>query len=335
MKSISKKITAVILSAAMLVTGLFFAPAKSEAAGFDDLLVEQGQATAGQEITYDYTVKRSDYVCTDLTVSSLTGVNISTYKAGQCIDTRYVSANDTGWKYDSDYQAYYYAFVLPNALSTGDYQVKLNFDSGVNYILMVYQEKATPVISNKSVTITKGFTKQLSVKDAGGSVKWSSSKKSVATVSSKGKVTAKKKGTATISAKTKDGTVLKCKVTVKDNLYTGSKPVVSQVPYGKSILSVYRMSYDKSGNLLIKCRYINNIGYRVVKLQNFGVTPKSPSGKVMGSVSVKSMNVNVPSGSAKDITLKIKKSKLKIKKADLRNSSYSMKTGKSIYKIYY
>ena len=43
MKSISKKITAVILSAVMLVTGLFFAPAKSEAAGFNYILDEYSQ----------------------------------------------------------------------------------------------------------------------------------------------------------------------------------------------------------------------------------------------------------------------------------------------------
>lgn len=334
MKSISKKITAVILSAAMLVTGLFFAPAKSEAAGFNYILDEYSQAVAGQEITYNYTVNKAGYLYNYLTVSPLTGVNISVYKAGTCVDSKYISSTDAEWEYNDKYKGYDYFYALPYA-STGDYQIKLNFDSDVVFCETILQEKATPVISNKSITITKGFKKKLSVKDAGGTVKWSSSKKSVATVDSKGNVTAKKKGTATISAKTKDGSVLKCKVTVKDNIYTGSKPVVSQVPYGQSILSVYRMSYDKSGNLLIKCRYINNIGYRVVKLQNFGVTPKSPSGKVMGSVSVKSMNVNVPSGSAKDITLKIKKSKLKIKKADLRNSSYSMKTGTSIYKRYY
>lgn len=333
MKSISKKITAVILSAAMLVTGLFFAPAKSEAAtGYDVILQNGGDATAGQEITYDYTIKKTGTTDNAVVVYSQTGVNIAIYKAGQCIDSWYVSAYSSDWEYSEG--CYVYGFTMPYS-STGDYQIRLNFDSNVGYGIAIIQDKNIPVISNKSITITKGFKKKLSVKDAGGTVKWSSSKKSVATVDSKGNVTAKKKGTATISAKTKDGSVLKCKVTVKDNIYTGSKPVVSQVPYGQSILSVYRMSYDKSGNLLIKCRYINNIGYRVVKLQNFGVTPKSPSGKVMGSVSVKSMNVNVPSGSAKDITLKIKKSKLKIKKADLRNSSYSMKTGTSIYKRYY
>ena len=44
------KFTAVILSAVMLVTGLFFVPAKSEAAGDNYILHQSGQATENQEI---------------------------------------------------------------------------------------------------------------------------------------------------------------------------------------------------------------------------------------------------------------------------------------------
>ena len=333
MKSISKKITAVILSAAMLVTGLFFAPAKSEAAGFNYILDEYSQAVAGQEITYNYTVNKAGYLYNYLTVSPLTGVNISVYKAGTCVDSKYISSTDAEWEYNDKYKGYDYFYALPYA-STGDYQIKLNFDSDVVFCETILQEKATPVISNKSITITKGFKKKLSVKDAGGTVKWSSSKKSVATVDSKGKVTAKKKGTATISAKTKDGSVLKCKVTVKDNIYTASKPVVSQVPYGQSILSVYRMSYDKKGNLILKCRIINNKGYNAYKIKNASVQVKAPNGKTMGTASLKSKSISISTGSYKDITMSIKKSKLKIKKADLRNSSIGNIKGTVIYKMF-
>ncbi|MBQ5473642.1 MAG: Ig-like domain-containing protein, partial [Lachnospiraceae bacterium] len=61
----------------------------------------------------------------------------------------------------------------------------------------------------KSTTLT---VKKGSKKVSG--VKWSTSNKKVATVSSKGKVTAKKKGTATITAKVSKKSY-KCKVTVK------------------------------------------------------------------------------------------------------------------------
>ena len=53
-------------------------------------------------------------------------------------------------------------------------------------------------------------------------IKWSSSNKKIATVSSKGKVTAKKKGTATITAKV-SGKSYKCKVTVKNPYLNATK----------------------------------------------------------------------------------------------------------------
>lgn len=69
-------------------------------------------------------------------------------------------------------------------------------------------------ISKTKVTITEGKTVQLKVTGTKKKVQWSTSRKSVATVTSKGKVTGKKAGTATITAKTGKLT-LKCKVTVK------------------------------------------------------------------------------------------------------------------------
>lgn len=59
---------------------------------------------------------------------------------------------------------------------------------------------AAAKISAKSVTLSVGQSKMLKVFGA-KKVKWSSNKKSVASVTAKGKVTAKKKGTATITAK--------------------------------------------------------------------------------------------------------------------------------------
>ena len=64
----------------------------------------------------------------------------------------------------------------------------------------------------KTLYIGKSFT--LKIRGTDKAVKWSSSNKSVATVSAKGKVTAKKAGTAVITAKV-GGKKLVCKVTVK------------------------------------------------------------------------------------------------------------------------
>lgn len=53
----------------------------------------------------------------------------------------------------------------------------------------------------KSLKIAKGNSYTLSIKGKKGKIKWSTSKKSIAAVNSKGKVTAKKKGKCTVSGK--------------------------------------------------------------------------------------------------------------------------------------
>lgn len=73
---------------------------------------------------------------------------------------------------------------------------------------------AATKISKSKATLIKGQTLQLKVTGTKSQAKWSSSKKSVATVSVKGKVTAKKKGAATITAKIGKKKYT-CKVTVE------------------------------------------------------------------------------------------------------------------------
>ena len=73
---------------------------------------------------------------------------------------------------------------------------------------------ATTIKLNKTkLELHEGESYTLKLKGASGTVKWSSSKKSVATVSSKGKVKAVKEGKATITATYKNKTY-KCAVTV-------------------------------------------------------------------------------------------------------------------------
>lgn len=79
---------------------------------------------------------------------------------------------------------------------------------------MTVSAEPETALSKTKLTLFRGKTAQLSVSGTESTVKWSSSKKSVATVNKKGKVTAKKKGTAVITAKV-DGVKYRCKVTVK------------------------------------------------------------------------------------------------------------------------
>ena len=81
---------------------------------------------------------------------------------------------------------------------------------------VVYVKNPTIKLSKKKLTLTAGKTAKLkaTVKGKSKKVKWKSTKKSVASVNSKGKITAKKAGTATIIA-VANGKKAKCKVTVK------------------------------------------------------------------------------------------------------------------------
>lgn len=84
-----------------------------------------------------------------------------------------------------------------------------------------YNDAAESIkLNKKSATIYKGKTLTLkaTLKPTGVSdkISWSSSRPTVAKVSSKGKITALKKGTTTITAKTRSGKKATCKVTVKE-----------------------------------------------------------------------------------------------------------------------
>ena len=81
-------------------------------------------------------------------------------------------------------------------------------------VCMAVPVSAATKISKKKATLKVGQTLQLKVTGTKKKPKWTSSKKSVATVSPKGRVKAKKKGTATITAKVGKKKYT-CKVTVK------------------------------------------------------------------------------------------------------------------------
>lgn len=75
-------------------------------------------------------------------------------------------------------------------------------------------DAATIKLNKKTVYIAKGSKVKLKVKGTSAKVKWKSSKKSIATVTSKGVVKGKKIGTCTVTAKVK-GKKYKCKVIVE------------------------------------------------------------------------------------------------------------------------
>ena len=93
--------------------------------------------------------------------------------------------------------------------------------------LMVIPSSAASIsLSKSSVTLTKGYQTTLSVSGTSSTVTWSTGDKSVATVTSKGKVVGKGVGTTYIYAKVSN-TTLKCKVKVVAAKITASSSNVT------------------------------------------------------------------------------------------------------------
>lgn len=162
-------------------------------------------------------------------------------------------------------------------------------------ILTTYQPTATyaatkaPTISAKKMTLQVGSKKTLTVKNAGknATLKWSSSKKSVATVSKKGVVKAVKVGTANVKCKvvtkSKKHYTLTCKVTVKNAAV--SKTVSTQ----KALVSALKDKNVK--NLTIKTD--KEVAFNIPS-GNYGkvnLTVDAPNADVVNAGTFKSINI--------------------------------------------
>ena len=86
-------------------------------------------------------------------------------------------------------------------------------------------------------------------------------------------------------------------------------------------MSAYSAAFDKSGNLVVKVIFVNNTSYKVTKLKGIKITVKNGAGATVGTYKLSSKNVSVPAHSTKSFSFTIKKSSLKKKTADLRNST--------------
>lgn len=108
---------------------------------------------------------------------------------------------------------------------------------------------AAPKLNKKKITIYVGHTGKLKVNNARKKVKWTSSKKQIAAVSSKGVVKGKKAGSAVITA-VAGNKKWTCKVTVRNNVSV-SKGAIKILP-GKS----------KKVNIKIQ-KDVNNIRFKI------------------------------------------------------------------------
>ena len=171
-----------------------------------------------------------------------------------------------------------FAFVLALAMILTTYQPTTT-----------YAATKAPTISAKKMTLQVGSKKTLTVKKAGknATLKWSSNKKTVATVSKKGVVKAVKAGTANVKCKvvtkSKKHYTLTCKVTVKNAAV--SKTVSTQ----KALAAALKDKNVK--NLTIKTD--KEVAFNIPS-GNYGkvnLTVDAPNADVVNAGTFKSINI--------------------------------------------
>lgn len=97
-------------------------------------------------------------------------------------------------------------------------------------------------------------------------------------------------------------------------------------------MEVYKASFDKSGNLVMTARIVNNTTDYITALKDVNIVVKDASGKTIGTYKTSRYNVTVSSYSTKDVKFTLKKSSLKKKKFDLRNATITRKGGAYYYR---
>ena len=194
-------------------------------------------------------------------------------------------------------------------------------------VMMVFPANAATKekLNYSQKTITVGQTFNLKVNGTSSNVKWSSSNKSVASVSSKGVVTARRAGTAKIIATVKSKTFT-CKVTVMNNIFQSSaKPGKVAVKGNGVNLFVTKMQY--SGNkLVVNGFFTNGSKKRVLGLKNYKIRiyVTLSNGKVVQLTNgMFNMNVNIPAGGYQNTTLTFSGNSLNPTVYDLRTAKSS------------
>ena len=203
----------------------------------------------GNKATCKVTVKKAT-VALDKTSLSLVVGNSATLKATKTGDkiSSWTSSNKSVAKVTSDGK------VKAVAPGTANITVKLN--NGNKATCKVTVKKATVKLDKTSLSLAVGSSATLKATKTGSKISsWTSSNKSVATVTSDGKVKAVAPGTANITVKLANGEKATCKVTVKKVVYY-KKCSASQ----KSIVDALKsIGVDSSMNNRKKIAVANNI----------------------------------------------------------------------------
>lgn len=211
MKKMARKFLAMLLTAAIAVSGMVMTTVSAGARGvFDDAVKISELEFYSKQFT-----QKNDNVYYKLTLPKSGQITIRAAEENNYC--RYRLLNSNADEIYSDYFGRDKSRTIEK-LEKGTYYLLVVAERDNSYVRDFYytftpDEK--PTISFK-VTIPKGSTLQLGsvVENYNGNVTWVSTKKTVATVSSAGKVSAKKAGTTTIRAQLDSGEYVQIKVVV-------------------------------------------------------------------------------------------------------------------------
>ena len=223
-----KKLLSLLLSLAIAVTAV---SALAVSASAIDLFPDAVSVKSGKEKEFDIGAKATKDFKFEVTKKGTLELEL-VHTCGYAVEVHLMDKDGgeiksssseikSGSFYTSSLRAYssqgIFSGTIKYNLKKGTYYLRLKdlTDGGEVSFTATYPSKSESSVDHLSLTLKKGDTIQLGAvlsdgKD--GTADWSSSKSSVASVSSKGKVTAKAKGTAVITAKVGDSSV---KITIK------------------------------------------------------------------------------------------------------------------------
>lgn len=118
-------------------------------------------------------------------------------------------------------------------------------------------------LNKTKLTLTEGKSYTLKLKNNKKKVKWTSTKKNVATVTAKGKVKAKKAGKTTITAKV-SGKKYKCRVTVKEKTKSTPSTPDNNNGFTTTMKTDYAASFNILKNYILSYGVTNSSGDKAI-----------------------------------------------------------------------
>ncbi len=270
------------------------------------------------ETTEVYGTYTYDYI-TDVIIDNTNDSVIDYYKTGITGAEVIASAPGTTTLTITVFSEYY----GPNY--TYDYKKDI-----VHYNITVNQKLEVKVssvrLSKSSATIYKGNTLRLNATVSPSNadnkkITWTSSSKSVATVSSNGVVKGKKAGTATITAKSSNGKKATCKVRVKKSV------AVKKVALNKKSAKIY---VGKTLKLKAAISPSNASNKKVTwSSSNKSIATVNSKGVVKGK-KAGTATITAKSSNGKKATCKVKVKNVAVKKVALNKKSAKIYVGKTL-----